>query len=42
MQLLDAGSFLVAEHVQNLDMIGLEVPAPIVPSADPGEAREVV
>lgn len=40
--LLDAGSFLVAEHVQNIGMIGLEVPAPIVPSADPGEAREVV
>jgi choline dehydrogenase-like flavoprotein len=40
--LLDAGSFLVAEHVQNLGMIGLEVPAPISPSADPGRAREVV
>jgi GMC oxidoreductase/NAD(P)-binding Rossmann-like domain len=40
--LLDAGSFLVSEHVQNLGMIGLEVPAPISPSADPGRAREVV
>ena len=40
--LLDAGSFLVAEHVQNLGMIGLEVPAPISPSADPGRAREAV
>ncbi|HST80813.1 MAG TPA: GMC oxidoreductase [Kineosporiaceae bacterium] len=39
---LDAGSFLVAEHVQNLGSIGLDVAAPIMPSADPGTAREVV
>ncbi len=40
--LLDAGSFLVAEHVQNLGRIGLEVPDPISPSADPRVPREVV
>ena len=40
--LLDAGSFLVHEHVQNLGDIGLGVPAPIMPSADPGTPREIV
>jgi choline dehydrogenase-like flavoprotein len=38
--LLDAGSFLVGEHVQNLGRIGLDVPAPI--GQDPGVARELV
>lgn len=38
--LLDAGSFLVAEHVQNLGRIGLDVPAPI--ASDPGVARALV
>lgn len=38
--LLDAGSFLVGEHVQNLGQIGLDVPAPI--GQDPGGARELV
>jgi choline dehydrogenase-like flavoprotein len=37
---LDAGSFLVGEHVQNLGRIGLDVPAPI--GHDPGVARELV
>jgi choline dehydrogenase-like flavoprotein len=40
--LLDAGSLLVSEHVQNLGNIGLDVPTPIMPSADPGTAREIV
>ena len=40
--LLDAGSFVVSEHVQNLGSIGLGVPAPIMPSSDPGIPREVV
>jgi hypothetical protein len=39
---LDAGRFLVAEHVQNLGRVGLEVPAPIWPANDPGVARELV
>jgi hypothetical protein len=39
---LDAGRFLVAEHVQNLGRIGLEVPAPIWPANDPGVARDLV
>lgn len=34
--LLEAGPFLVSEHVQNLARIGLNVPAAIPPSADPG------
>ncbi len=38
--LLDAGSFLVAEHVQNLGRIGFDVPAPV--GQDPGVARELV
>jgi hypothetical protein len=40
--LLDAGSFLVSEHVQNLARIGLNVPGPIAPANDPGVARELV
>ena len=40
--LLEAGSFLVSEHVQNLARIGLGVPDPIAPAADPGVARELV
>jgi choline dehydrogenase-like flavoprotein len=39
---LDAGSYLVGEHVQNLGDMGLNVPSPIMPSADPGVAREQV
>jgi choline dehydrogenase-like flavoprotein len=39
---LDAGRFLVSEHVQNLSNIGLNVPAPIAPALDPGVARELV
>ena len=37
---LEAGSLLVDEHVQNLGQLGLNVPAPI--QHDPGMAREVV
>lgn len=40
--LLDAGRFLISEHVQNLGRIGLNVPAPISPAIDPGIARELV
>jgi choline dehydrogenase-like flavoprotein len=40
--LLDAGRFLVTEHVQNLARIGLNVAAPIDPVNDPGVARELV
>ena len=40
--LLDAGRFLVSEHVQNLGNIGLDVPAPITPASDPGVPRAVV
>jgi choline dehydrogenase-like flavoprotein len=40
--LLDAGRFLVSEHVQNLGPIGLEVPPPIAPASDPGVARALV
>jgi choline dehydrogenase-like flavoprotein len=39
---LDAGSLLVTEHVQNLGRIGLNVPDPIPPATDPGVARSVV
>jgi choline dehydrogenase-like flavoprotein len=39
---LDAGRFLVSEHVQNLARIGINVPAAIMPSSDPGVARELV
>jgi hypothetical protein len=34
--LLEAGPLLVSERVQNLARIGLNVPGPIAPSADPG------
>ena len=40
--LLEAGSFLVSEHVQNLARIGLNVPSPIWPGQDSGQAREHV
>jgi choline dehydrogenase-like flavoprotein len=40
--LLDAGRFLVTEHVQNLARIGLDIPAPIAPASDPGVPRELV
>lgn len=40
--LLDAGRFMLSEHVQNLARIGLNVPSPIPPSSDPGVARELV
>lgn len=39
---LEAGPFLVSEHVQNLAMIGLNVAGEISPAADPGVAREHV
>lgn len=39
---LEAGSFLVSEHVQNLARIGLDVPGAIFPSDDPGIARNLV
>jgi choline dehydrogenase-like flavoprotein len=39
---LDAGRFLISEHVQNLGNIGLNVPGPIPPAQDPGVARELV
>ena len=37
---LDAGQFLVSEHVQNLTRIGLNAAAPVL--TDPGVARERV
>lgn len=39
---LDAGPFLVSEHVQNLGPIGLGVPSAVAPASDPGVAREVI
>jgi choline dehydrogenase-like flavoprotein len=39
---LEAGSFLVGTHVQNLPNAGLNVPGPITPDSDPGVARELV
>ncbi|WP_211268554.1 GMC family oxidoreductase [Actinoplanes subtropicus] len=39
---LEAGPFLVSEHVQNLGDVGLGIPAPLPPAADPGTARELV
>ena len=39
---LEAGPFLVAEHVQNLGNVGLNVASPISPANDPGAARELV
>jgi len=40
--LLDAGSLLVSEHVQNLGRLGFDPPAPIPPASDPGVARSIV
>jgi choline dehydrogenase-like flavoprotein len=40
--LLDAGRFLVSEHVQNLARLRLEVPGAIAPANDPKKARELV
>jgi choline dehydrogenase-like flavoprotein len=40
--LLDAGSLLISEHVQNLGRVGFDVPAPIPPASDPGVARSLV
>ncbi len=39
---LEAGSFLIPEHVQNIGRIGLNVPGEILPSNDPGIPRELV
>lgn len=39
---LEAGPYLVSEHVQNLGPIGLNVASPIAPESDPGVARELV
>jgi choline dehydrogenase-like flavoprotein len=39
---LEAGPFLISEHVQNIADIGLNVPAPLDPSQDPGVPRELV
>jgi choline dehydrogenase-like flavoprotein len=39
---LDAGPFLVPTHVQNLPNVGLDVPDPLLPSNDPGVARDLV
>jgi choline dehydrogenase-like flavoprotein len=40
--LLEAGSFLVSEHIQNLARIGLNVPSPMPPTHDSGQPRELV
>ncbi len=39
---LEAGPFLVPTHVQNLPRAGLDVPDPMLPSADAGLARDLV
>jgi hypothetical protein len=39
---LEAGPFMVSTHVQNLPRLGLNVPSAILPSDDPGRARELV
>jgi choline dehydrogenase-like flavoprotein len=39
---LEAGSFLVAEHIQNLGRMGLNVAGEIPPASDPGVPRELV
>lgn len=39
---LEAGPFLVPTHVQNLPRAGLDIPAPMFPSADNGTARDLV
>lgn len=39
---LDAGDFLVTEHVQNLADVGFAIPAPIPRATNGGMARELV
>lgn len=39
---LEAGPFLVSEHVQNLGDVGLNVASAIPPASDPGVPRELV
>jgi choline dehydrogenase-like flavoprotein len=39
---LEAGPFLISEHVQNIANIGLNVPAPLDPAQDRGVPRELV
>lgn len=39
---LDAGSFLLPTHLQNLPDVGLNVPGPLDPANDPGVPRELV
>jgi choline dehydrogenase-like flavoprotein len=39
---LDAGSFLIPTHLQNLPDIGFNVPDPLLPANDPGVARDLV
>jgi choline dehydrogenase-like flavoprotein len=39
---LEAGSFFIGTHVQNLPNAGLNVPGPITPANDPGVPRELV
>ena len=40
--LLDAGSLLASEHVQNLGRVGFDPPPPIPPASDPGVAQSIV
>jgi hypothetical protein len=40
--LLDAGPFLVPQHVQNLPNVGFAIPSPLNPADDPGSARDLV
>ena len=40
--ILEAGPFVISTHVQNLPRIGLNVPGPIFPAEDSGQARELV
>jgi choline dehydrogenase-like flavoprotein len=39
---LDAGPFLIPTHLQNLPNVGLDVPDPLLPSNDPGVARDLI
>ena len=39
---IEAGSFLAPEHVQNMVQIGFGIPSAIAPAGDPGVARELV
>ncbi|MGL4966998.1 MAG: GMC oxidoreductase [Inquilinus sp.] len=39
---LEAGPFLISEHVQNIADIGLNVPSALDPAQDPGVPRELV